>query len=215
MVRGETESPAFLSAAVVAGILAPVALFSALAVRASSVEASGAEQDFVEWLYRRTVPVHAAVDLFLTVGRLGGLLLFGLLAIGLMARGRVRESGLLVVALAGATALSLAAHVVVNGLSSVEDGTTLDFPSGHAAASLSGVGAALLVLGGRPSRLVTALAVSLIVAYGTALVARNWHGPSEVLAGWCLGLAWLGVVRLVAVLWSSDLPATAAAPKST
>lgn len=211
-----------MSAVVVGGILAPLALFAALAVRASSVEATGSEEGFIEWMYRRTLPAHDAIDLFLAFGRLGGLLLFGLLAIGLMARGRVLESAFLVVALAGAAALAVAAHAVVNGLSTVEDGTTLDFPSGHAAASLSAVGAALLVLRRRAglSRRaglgITTVAVTLVVAYGAAVVARNWHRPSEVLAGWCIGLAWLSFVWIgAALLESSDVRSAPAAPKGT
>jgi membrane-associated phospholipid phosphatase len=214
MVRAEARSPAFLTAAVVGGIAAPLALFSALAVQASTVEASGSEQEFVDWFYRRTLRLHEGIDLFLAAGRVGGLLLFGVLAIGLMARARVRESLFLIAALAGATAVAAGAKLVVNELSTKPEGTALDFPSGHAAVSLAAVGATLALVEDRVSSLVAILAVGLVFAYGAALVARNWHCPSEVLAGWCVGLAWLSVVRLAAAfLGSTDLGSAATAPK--
>jgi membrane-associated phospholipid phosphatase len=217
MVRAEASPSSFLIAVVVGGIVAPLVLFGALAVRASSVEASGSEQDFVEWTYRQTLPIRGAMDLFVDVGRLGGPLLVGLLAIGLLARAHVWESIFLVVALSGAAVLAVTAHVIVNALSSVPEGSSLDFPSGHAAASLSAVGAAIVLLR-RRSWPITIFGIVLLVAYGAALVARNWHGPSEVVAGWCIGLAWLSAVWLgVALLQSRgrNLRPSPAAAKPT
>jgi len=48
------------------------------------------------------------------------------------------------------------------------------------------------------------LAVSLVVvvAYGIALVYFRSHYPSDVIAGWCVALAWTCVVALLS---SGDL----------
>lgn len=69
------------------------------------------------------------------------------------------------------------------------------FPSGHAMGAMVGVGALLMValplLRGRV-RLVTVCVGALVVAaVGAARVALNVHHPSDVLAGWSLGWAYV------------------------
>ena len=70
------------------------------------------------------------------------------------------------------------------------------FPSGHATAGVASVGAfAVLVAERLPSRrarvwLWAAVAV-LGFAIGTSRVVLDVHYVTDVLAGWCLGLAWL------------------------
>lgn len=69
------------------------------------------------------------------------------------------------------------------------------FPSGHALGVLVAVGALLVVYSHLLRRswraVVVALGVLLVVAVGVARVALNVHHPSDVLAGWALGYAWL------------------------
>lgn len=71
------------------------------------------------------------------------------------------------------------------------------FPSGHALGVLVAVGALLLAyrhLAGRCRRAAAAggvLLVLLVLLVGVSRVALNVHHPSDVLAGWALGFAWL------------------------
>ena len=70
------------------------------------------------------------------------------------------------------------------------------FPSGHAAAGVAGLGAVVVLLAERlPSRKARAWVfgstVVLAVAVGASRVALNVHFVTDVLAGWCFGLAWL------------------------
>jgi membrane-associated phospholipid phosphatase len=64
------------------------------------------------------------------------------------------------------------------------------FPSGHAARSSAIVTAAILIAW--PTRLrwpTLAVGVLFTAALGLALVYEDWHLPSDVLGGWCLGVA--------------------------
>jgi membrane-associated phospholipid phosphatase len=71
------------------------------------------------------------------------------------------------------------------------------FPSGHAMGSLAVV-AAVVLLNWHRQRRVALLAAGgvFVLVYGAALVFSREHYPSDVLAGWCLGAAWISVLWL-------------------
>jgi undecaprenyl-diphosphatase len=76
------------------------------------------------------------------------------------------------------------------------------FPSGHATAGAASLGAlAVLVAERLPSRRARVwlwlVVVVLGVAVGLSRIALNVHYVTDVLAGWCLGLAWLAACLLV------------------
>lgn len=76
------------------------------------------------------------------------------------------------------------------------------FPSGHATAGVASVGAFAVLLAERlPSyRARVGLwigVVALGLAVGLSRVVLNVHYVTDVLAGWCLGLAWLSACLLV------------------
>ena len=83
--------------------------------------------------------------------------------------------------------------------------TSTSFPSGHALGVMAAV-SAFLVLAlpalGRASR-VGALGVGVLVvgSVGFARVALNVHHPSDVLAGWALGWAYVMVWALIVQPW--------------
>lgn len=73
---------------------------------------------------------------------------------------------------------------------------TASYPSGHAASSMLFYLGAALLLAGLLRRAwlrwcLYALAVSLALATGVARVALGVHYPSDVIAGWVIGAAWL------------------------
>jgi undecaprenyl-diphosphatase len=74
------------------------------------------------------------------------------------------------------------------------------FPSGHASQAAVTFGV-LAALGAekwpRRSRLLWALAAFLTILVGASRVVLNVHYVTDVLAGWCLGLAWLAGALLV------------------
>ena len=76
------------------------------------------------------------------------------------------------------------------------------FPSGHASAGIASLGAvAVLVAERLPTHRarVWLWVVTLVlgVAVGSSRIALNVHYVSDVVAGWCLGLAWLAGCLLV------------------
>ncbi|MGI5152576.1 phosphatase PAP2 family protein [Plantactinospora sp. CA-294935] len=82
------------------------------------------------------------------------------------------------------------------------------FPSGHALGSMVAYGALLLVFlpamrrGWR--RVATGVVIAVVVAVGVTRVALGVHYVSDVLAGWLLGLAWLGVTAYAFRLWRRE-----------
>ena len=85
--------------------------------------------------------------------------------------------------------------------SAVELPASAAFPSGHAAAGVAVFGATAVLAAERlPSRRARAWLWSTAVAVGLAVglsrVALNVHFVTDVLAGWCLGLAWLAACLL-------------------
>jgi undecaprenyl-diphosphatase len=81
------------------------------------------------------------------------------------------------------------------------------FPSGNATATTAGLLALVLLL--PPSRLRRIAVVAGTVGlplYGLALVLLLWHYPSDVVAGWALGIAWVLTLRLALGDVSGALP---------
>ena len=75
------------------------------------------------------------------------------------------------------------------------------FPSGHATAGVASLGAAVVLAAERlPSQRARTwlwtLAVAGGLAVGVSRIVLNVHYVTDVLAGWCLGLAWLAACLL-------------------
>jgi membrane-associated phospholipid phosphatase len=66
------------------------------------------------------------------------------------------------------------------------------FPSGNAMLSAAVLTAIVLTTSSH-RRPVLLVGVPLVIAYGVALVYSWWHYPSDVIGGWCVGIAWVTV----------------------
>jgi membrane-associated phospholipid phosphatase len=76
------------------------------------------------------------------------------------------------------------------------------FPSGHAAAGAASFGAVAVLVderlpSARARRWLWAGVIALGIGVGLSRVALNVHYVTDVLAGWCFGLAWLAACLLV------------------
>jgi membrane-associated phospholipid phosphatase len=84
--------------------------------------------------------------------------------------------------------------------------TGFSFPSGHAAlAAFYGTLAYLLIRALRPEALkvfVGSVAALLVVAIGVSRVYLGVHYPTDVLAGWTLGVFWLVVIVVTEHVWA-------------
>jgi membrane-associated phospholipid phosphatase len=72
------------------------------------------------------------------------------------------------------------------------------FPSGHATQAMVGLGALAVLLAGRSPRLrpwLLTAATVLVLLVGGSRVCLGAHWPTDVLAGWALGAAWLALVQ--------------------
>jgi membrane-associated phospholipid phosphatase len=82
---------------------------------------------------------------------------------------------------------------------------SLSLPSGHATLTLVFFGLLMYMVLRRWGAVVktaaAALAIAVVVAVGTSRVYLGLHWASDVLAGWCLGGAWLAVLLAILAGW--------------
>jgi undecaprenyl-diphosphatase len=150
-------------------------------------------------------------DFFFDVTHVGGrsiLGLFGILAAGFLIVLRDwRGLGFLVLSLLGGAGLAgffkrLFERVRPESVPHLADETSLSFPSGHATYSaLAGITFCVLLfraVGWPPARAyIAVVAVFVVLLVGFSRVWLGVHYPSDVLAGWCLGIAWASASWLV------------------
>ncbi|MCX2948900.1 phosphatase PAP2 family protein [Lentzea sp. NEAU-D7] len=128
----------------------------------------------------------------------------------LLIRRQPRLAGYAVVTAVGALVLNGAVKALVGRLRPVVDfpvaaSTGMSFPSGHAMGSLVSYGVLLLIflpVVPKSARWVFATLVGVVVvAVGFSRMALGAHFLSDVLAGWLLGLLWLGVTAVAFRRW--------------
>src|ERR1700722_14057848 len=134
----------------------------------------------------------------------GGVLwtLTGVAVVLLAIRRRWRLAAYLLVAGAGELVLDPVLKALVGRLRPVVGhpvayGNGKSFPSGHALGSIVCYGALFLVFlpatRGAWRRVLTIVIVTLIAAIGISRLLLGVHYVSDVLGGWALGIAWLGI----------------------
>jgi membrane-associated phospholipid phosphatase len=140
------------------------------------------------------------------------LTLAAVVAIVALLAGRYTDAVLLFLALAASELFVQATKLLVaRPRPPLEDArivqTGFSFPSGHAAlaAAFYGTAAYLLARGARWSALkvfVGSAAALLVVGIGISRIYLGVHYPTDVLAGWTLGVFWLAVIVLTEHVWA-------------
>jgi undecaprenyl-diphosphatase len=169
------------------------------------------------WLNELVSANKGLVAVLKLVAALGGrpimLWLVAIAVVVLLIRHRPRLAIYLVVAGAGALLLDPSLKTLVGRLRPVVEAPVAtapgnSFPSGHALGSMVVYGALLLVfLPAVPPRwrkAVIGFVAAIILAIGITRVALGVHYVSDVLAGWLLGAAWLGVTAYAFRLWRRE-----------
>jgi len=169
------------------------------------------------WLNARVAPHDAVVAVLQKVTDLGGrpimLWLVGVAAVGMLIRRRWRLAAYLIVTGVGALLLDPSLKLLVGRLRPIVEDPIASapgnsFPSGHALGSMVTYGALLLVfLPAVPRRArvpLMAAAGAVVAAVGFTRVALGVHFVSDVLGGWLLGAAWLGVTAHAFRLWRRE-----------
>ncbi|WP_066095748.1 phosphatase PAP2 family protein [Xanthomonas massiliensis] len=157
------------------------------------------------WLYDHASP---GLDRFFAqvarAGYEGGVIPADILLLaGLAAVGRWRAWRFAAVSLGGSALLVMAAKRLLRRerpalWETIPQETTWSFPSGHATASMAL--AAVLVLLAWPTRArwpVLLAALAFVPLVGLSRPYLGVHYPSDILAGWCLALAWVAAAWLL------------------
>jgi undecaprenyl-diphosphatase len=133
---------------------------------------------------------------FSWVGSGGGLAVVGVVAAVILARrGRRVEAALVVIAYIGS---QLSTHLVKSVLDrprpdfdpAVSLPGTAAYPSGHASAAVAVLLCLAVVW---PVRGSMSVAVAVAIAIGLSRITLGVHWVSDVVGGWALGVAWLGL----------------------
>jgi undecaprenyl-diphosphatase len=177
----------------------------AAAVRLGWTPLLSADNTVVRAVNRAVAPEPGLVRALKLVTTLGGATvltgLVGLLVVVLLIRRRYPLAAYLAVTALAAPVLDPAMKALVGRLRPVVgDPVALasgnSFPSGHALDSLICYGAMALVLVpmlGRYQRWLLAAVGVLVFLIGLSRVMLGVHFVSDVIGGWCLGAAWLGL----------------------
>ncbi|MEO3743961.1 phosphatase PAP2 family protein [Plantactinospora sp. B5E13] len=176
-----------------------------------------ADHQSADWFNQLVSRHDGLVTVISAVSALGGrpimLWLVTIAVVGLLIRRQGRLACYLIVTGVGALLLDPSVKELVGRLRPVVDVPVASapgnsFPSGHALGSMVAYGALLLVflpaMAPRWRRAATGLVAAVVVLVGVTRVALGVHYVSDVLAGWLLGLAWLGVTAYAFRLWRRE-----------
>lgn len=178
-------------------VFAPLVLFALLGREARRGRVFGWDAELWRFLQAheesaRGSILDRAVNVLVEMGGDIATLLLGLLILSiLLRRRRMRDAVFLLIATASIVALTPLLKQEF-----VRTGMKYSFPSGHAARSATVVAPVVVIAW--PTRyrwLAVGLGSVFTATLGTALVYEDWHLPSDVLGGWCLGVACVGAGR--------------------
>lgn len=193
------------------GFATPVIGFVELAERITDGAKLPFDQPVMEWLQRRHSP--ATTRAMRAVTHLGGVWAvpaFALAAAGYLAyvRGSRRPAALLTVSLVGSTTINSVLKIMYRRerptfFAHIVQEKSYSFPSGHAMASAALAACAGVLAWKTPLRWpVIAGSAAYVPAIGVTRMYLGVHFPSDILAGWCVSVAWVGEVATI--MWLMD-----------
>ncbi|MGY4913257.1 phosphatase PAP2 family protein [Micromonospora aurantiaca (nom. illeg.)] len=176
-----------------------------------------ADHETAEWFNNLVAPHGPLVTVLQAITDLGGrpvlIWLVSIAVVGLLIRRQSRLAVYLIVTGAGGLILDPSLKALVGRLRPVVDVPIASapgnsFPSGHALGSFVAYGALLLVflpaMSPRWRKPAIAIAGVLIFLVGLTRIALGVHFVSDVIGGWLLGAAWLGVTAYAFRLWRRE-----------
>lgn len=184
--------------ALFAGILLPLGLAATLADDILDKETLRFDVPILLWLHARSSPVWDRVFLAVTeAGGFPGTAVIGILgALRLWRQKRIRAGWFWGLSIAGAGLLNMVVKLFFRRerpalWASISPEHDYSFPSGHSMLSASVALAILLLLWPTKWRVPALLfAMAWPISVGLSRLYIGVHFPSDVLAGWCAGLAW-------------------------
>jgi len=182
-----------------AGFVGPLVLFAAVASQVTDGSVPGWDGSLTRLLSKfGEPPVPTGTQRLVDNSTvLGAILFIGLLLV-LAARKRFRDV-LFVAAAVGGVAIFDPLFKSAFARQPPGDAEGFSFPSGSAMASMAIVAAVAFVVWSTRARwLVVLSGAAFVVAFGAAIVILRWHYPSDVIGGWCVAVAWVSALSVLA-----------------
>lgn len=179
-------------------VLLPLAVLAALAASLPDQGGYGWDGSVVD-LLADVMPISDAdvhIEPYVTATELAGGALVAALAVWLLVRRQIRSALFLVGGVAGAVLLSTVLKALVERPAIEGPADSSSFPSGSATWAMATMCTiALLLLSWR--RFVLPAGGAVVLIFCAAIAWEEWHYPSDIVAGWCLALAWVGALFLL------------------
>ena len=203
--RGRLRAHAFELGLLLLGVVLPLILLAELAEDVWRREGFAWDLEILRFMHERHGPVPDVMMVALSVvgGAAGLVVVVTGIALALVRHGRRADALFLVLAVGGAAAIEIGAKLAfarprpdlwAHGYSAAG----YSFPSGHAMSSTAlAVAIAALAWGTRWRWWAVAGGALFAFGVGVSRVYLGVHYPSDVLAGWCAGLAWVSGLVLV------------------
>ena len=193
------------------GFATPVIGFVELAERISADSKLPFDQPLMTWLRGRHSP--STTRAMTTITHLGGVYAvpaFALATAGYLARFRHsrRPAAFLAISLIGSTAINSALKVMYKRnrptyFQHIVQEKSYSFPSGHAMASAALATCTCVIAWPTRWRLAAMIgSAAYVPAVGVTRMYLGVHYPSDILAGWCVSVAWVGEVATI--MWIMD-----------
>ncbi len=179
-------------AALLVGVLFPLALFAAVAAAVSGGDGIPWDAEllrFAEGHYQVTAVDSLDIILRAIVG--ASAVLSAAMVIVFLIAHRRRHALVWVLGVGGAFALDSLLKNIFRRPELGGSGGVYSFPSGGAMASVAVLLALVLTAPSVWRRSLLLVGVPLLLIEGGALVYAWWHYPSDVVGGWCFGSFWL------------------------
>jgi membrane-associated phospholipid phosphatase len=152
------------------------------------------------------------IEPFVTGVEVIGTALVGALVVWLLLRRRFRAALFAVAGVAGAVLLGTALKALVKRPAIEGPPDAYSFPSGSATWAMAALAAAVLLLPTR-RRLLLAAGGAVVFVFCALIAWEEWHYPSDIVAGWCLALAWVGALYALLRSPSSGRPVRTGRPR--
>jgi len=181
-----------VAVAVVGGMLLPLGVFAALASVVAGKGARGWDADilrFFDRYYHPSIAGPLEVTLKVSIG-LGAAIAVGAVVV-LLAKRRWGQALFWTLVVGGVLAFDPLLKEIFHRPPLGNHGGGSSFPSGNAMASVAIVAAIALTSSPPWRRRALTVGVPIVIAYGVVLIYQVWHYPSDVVAGWCIAVAWV------------------------
>jgi undecaprenyl-diphosphatase len=216
-MRAVSTRSSSLLAVFALAFLGPLIVFLVLAEEVHDREHFGWDTPIIRSVHDLRLPgVHELMQAISFVGGFPGIQLLALgIVLGLLFRRRAADALFVAASVAGAETLAqLLKHVFARPrpvLPYAPPAHTFSFPSGHATDSAALATAVVLLLWPTRRRWHAVAGGALfVIAVGISRVYLGVHFPSDVLAGWCVGISWVAGVRALRGLASTRASAARA-----